>query len=60
MLQSGNTISEENKTILKNMRKHIYSLESMNLHKKTPKKDTDMVDDIINYVKQQALKENDL
>lgn len=59
MLQNGNMISEENKNKLKIMRKYIYNIESANLHKKTPKKDSDMVDEIINYVRQQSAKEND-
>lgn len=59
MLQNGNMISEENKNKLKTMRKYIYNIESANLHKKNPKKDSDMVDEIINYVRQQSAKEND-
>lgn len=43
---------------LKRLRKTIYFYECNNLHKKTPEKDSAMVDKIIALIKRETSKEN--
>lgn len=43
---------ENKKTMIQKLRKRIYIIESQNLHKKNPKKDSEIVEDIIRVIHQ--------
>ena len=53
------TMSERN-DVLNKLRKRIYNTESFNQHKKEPKKDTAMVDEIIKIIKRQVDEEGEI
>lgn len=53
------TENNDNRTeTLKKLRRDIYMYECNNLHKKTPEKDSAMVDKIIALIKRETSKEN--
>lgn len=50
MIEYDNKKAEHEDKILTKLRRRIYSLESLNLHKKEPKKDKEMVDELIRTI----------
>lgn len=43
---------KDDRSIIEKLRKRIYLIESSNIHKKNPKKDNEIVEDIIRVINQ--------